>query len=263
MDVSTPLIADGEAAKLIEPGESALNYPTMAPKPSAGVHALAGDANLDPAAVQEATAARDVLGLVRVQLRGTFAGPTAGTLDWRDRVDQFLEDDTVVTVGAGDARCERRPAPVGNNMALRARFAAIRRIRAGRLAPFFAGMLALSRQARSQSIWSAWPNWSRRVRWSRSQTPASCQSRNLRQQVMPDPQPSSGGSISQGMPDFRTKMMPTRHDRSGMRGRPPFGFGGSFGSNGSTIVHNSSLTSGLLIPRGPQAPFPGFVRRSK
>ena len=38
-------------------------------------------------------------------------------------------------------------------------------------------------------------------RWCRrSQTPASCQSRSRRQQVMPVPQPISWGSISQGMP---------------------------------------------------------------
>ncbi len=83
--------------------------------------------------------------------------------------------------------------------------------------------------------------------WSRSQTPAACQSRRRRQQVTPEPQPISWGSISQGMPDFSTKMMPVSAARSGTRGRPPLGLGGSGGNRGSTIAHNSSGTSGFFI----------------
>jgi hypothetical protein len=138
-------------------------------------------------------------------------------------------------------------------MALRARFRRVpsgcRWIRPGLLAPFFAGMLALSSAARLQSIWSAAPNRSRRTRWRRSQTPASCQSRNRRQQVTPLPQPISWGRYSQGMPVFNTKMIPARAARFGTGGRPPFGFGRSGGKSGSITLHRSSLTNGLLITR--------------
>jgi hypothetical protein len=102
------------------------------------------------------------------------------------------------------------------------------------------------------------PRRSNSARWSRSQTPSACQSRNRRQQVMPDPQPSSGGSISQGMPLLRTKTIPVRQARSGTLGRPPLGFGFSFGSSGSTIVHNSSLTSGLLMHSDAASSVPRF-----
>jgi hypothetical protein len=47
------------------------------------------------------------------------------------------------------------------------------------------------------------------------------QSRRRRQHVIPDPQPSSCGSICQGMPLRRTNRMPVRHARSETRGRPP------------------------------------------
>jgi hypothetical protein len=40
-------------------------------------------------------------------------------------------------------------------------------------------------------------------------------------------------------------MMPARADRSGTRGRPPFGFGGSGGSRGSIRFQSSSGTNGL------------------
>lgn len=258
MDVLTSLVADGEAAELVEPGEGSFNHPAMLTEPGVRLDAFASDPDLDPAATEGLTAAGNVVGLVGVQLGGPLPWPTARALDWRDGIDQLLEDDTVVAVRPGDEGREWRAASVRNNVALRARFAAIRGIRAGGLAPLFAGRLALSRQARAQSIWLACPNWSSRARCSRSQTPATCQSRRRRQQVMPAPQPSSGGSISHGMPLLSTKMMPVRHARSAIRGRPPFGLAGSFGSNGSMIVHSSSLTKGLLMSDAVASPVPRF-----
>jgi hypothetical protein len=147
---------------------------------------------------------------------------------------------------------------IDHKMALRARFAAIRRIRPGLIAPLFAGTLAASRLARDQSIWSASPNQSSNTRWSFCQTPTVCHSTSRRQHVEPLPQPISAGSMPQGRPVRSTKMIPVRHARSGTRGRPPFGFGGSVGSSGSIASHNSSDTSGLLMPPHVQATDHGF-----
>ena len=61
------------------------------------------------------------------------------------------------------------------------------------------------------------------AKWIKSHTPACCQSRKRRQHVIPDPHPSSCGSICQGMPLRRISKMPMRHARSETRGRPPFG----------------------------------------
>jgi hypothetical protein len=47
----------------------------------------------------------------------------------------------------------------------------------------------------------------------RDRQAASCQSRGRRQQVMPEPQPSSFGSIRLGMPLRSTNRMPVRHAR--------------------------------------------------
>jgi hypothetical protein len=52
----------------------------------------------------------------------------------------------------------------------------------------------------------------------RSQMPSCCQSRRRRQQVIPDPQPSSFGNICHGIPLRRTKTIPVRQARSEMRG---------------------------------------------
>src|SRR5215210_7424938 len=92
-------------------------------------------------------------------------------------------------------------------------------------------------------------------------TPASCHSLRRRQHVMPEPQPISWGSISQGMPVLRTNRIPVRAARASMRGLPPLGLGGSSGKSGSITSHSSSVTSGLAI--FSSYPPPGFVRRTK
>jgi hypothetical protein len=142
---------------------------------------------------------------------------------------------------------ERHASSVRNKVAFRTQFAAIRRVLADLFAPLLAGTLAESKDALSQSMRSAFPRRSSSTRCSSSHTPASCQSRRRRQQVLPLPQPSSLGSISQGMPLLRTKMMPAKAARSSTRGRPPLGFGGSGGSRGSMTSHSSSVTSSLLM----------------
>ena len=259
MDVGAALIADGQAAVLAQPGQGALHDPTVATQARAALHPFARDAHLDAAPAQGAPTARRVVRLVRVQLVRALAWPTAWPLDGPDAVDQRRKDAAVGTVGGREQDSERETLPVDHNMALAARFAAIRRIRPGFLAPLLAGAKALSTLARLQSILSASPRRSNSVWWRRAHTPACCQSRKRRQQVTPLPQPISWGNISQGMPLLSTKMIPLKAARSGTRGRPPFGLGGSGGKSGAMMSHNVSLTNGLLIPRAQAAgPVPRF-----
>jgi hypothetical protein len=66
---------------------------------------------------------------------------------------------------------------------------------------------------------------------------------------LPLPQPISWGSISQGMPLFKTKTMPVKAARSAMvRGRQPLGLGGTGGRSGAMISHSASLINGVLMP---------------
>ena len=247
MDIGAPFIANRQPTIAVEPGQGALDHPAVTTESFAGVDALAGDADPNVATAQGVAAAGVVIPFVGMQLGWPLAPSSIRLSDRRNGIEQLLEDDGVVAVGAGQETGERDAGPVSHNMALRARFTAIRWVRTDPFAPLLAGMLAESSEARLQSIWLASPRRSRSARCSRSQTPASCQSRKRRQQVTPEPQPSSGGSISQGMPDLSTKTMPLKQARSGTRGRPPLGLGGSGGSRGSTSAHNSSLTSGLAM----------------
>jgi hypothetical protein len=155
-------------------------------------------------------------------------------------------------IGRGVLYRERNACRVYHEMALGTLFAAIGRIRPGLFAPPGADTAAESSEARDQSMRPASPKRSSSTLWSRFQTPASCHSLSRRQQVIPDPQPISLGSISQGMPDLSTNTMPLSAARSSMRGRPPFGLGGSFGKSGSTTTHSSSVTSGFgMVPSIP------------
>jgi len=246
MDVGPTLVADGQPAEAVEPGERALHHPAVTAEARARVDLLARDADADVALAQGPATAWIVVALIRMQFSGSLAPLSGRGLGQRDGVDHRLKDDRVMAVGATQERGKRDPGAVDHNMALRARFSPIRRIRPRELAPLLAGILAESKEARLQSRRSDSPRRSSSTWCNRSQTPASCQSRSRRQQVTPDPHPNSCGSISQGIPVLSTKMMPVSAARSETRGRPPLGFGGSGGSSGATRAHNSSLTSGFM-----------------
>jgi hypothetical protein len=154
-----------------------------------------------------------------------------------------------VNVGSSASYREGNSASTDHKMALRAWFALIRRIRPDCLAPFLARIEAESREARDQSISPSACNLSSKTLCNCSHTPACCQSRSLRQQVMPLPQPISWGSISHCKPVLSTNKMPVSAARLEIRGRPPLGFGGSRGRSGSITSHISSVSSGFAIPQ--------------
>src|SRR5215207_268902 len=247
MDVVPPLVADREPAVLRKPGQCPLHHPPVSSQLLAALYALPGYAALDAVLPQSPPALLVVVGFVGVQLLRALPRPATRTLYGLYGVHELLEDHRVVYVGPARHHRQRDAPSVRNKVALRARFSLIRWILAGFLAPLFAGMLAESKEARSQSIRSASPRRSKRTLCSLSHTPASCHSRKRRQQVTPEPQPISLGSISQGMPLFKTKMMPASAERLSTRGLPPFGLGGSSGNNGSIVFHSSSDTSSLAM----------------
>src|SRR5215210_1966904 len=250
VDVVAPLIADREPTILRKPGQCALHNPPVPSELLAALYALPCYAALYPTSSQSSFALFVVVSLVGMQLLGTLPGLHG--------VDELFEDHRVVDVCSGEDHGQWDPLSVRNKVALGALLSFIRRILAGFGAPLLAGMEAESSEARSQSIWSASPRRSRRTRCSLSHTPASCHSRKRRQQVIPDPQPISWGSISQGMPLFSTKTMPVKAARSSMRGLPPWGFGGSGGRSASMVSHKSSVTNSLAI--FSCYPLNGFVR---
>ncbi len=254
MDVVPPLVAHLEPPILGEPGEGALGHPPMPAELLGGVDTSSCDPRLDVTTVQGLSAPTEVVGFIGMELVRSLPRSAPRALDRLDGIDHLFEHHRVVDVGRRDLGCERDSLPVDHNMALRARFAAIRRIRSGLFAPPGAGTLAESRDALDQSIWSASPRRFRSSWWRRCHTLASCQSRSRRQQVIPDPHPISLGSISQGMPVLSTNRMPARARLSGTLGRPPLGLGRSGGKSGLITFHSSSLSSGLAMAKPYQTP---------
>jgi hypothetical protein len=248
MHVELALVADGEAAEFVDPCEAALDEPSMAAEFLAVFNAAPGDTRLDLPAMASTAAAPVIIRLVGVQLARPASWPAALACNAWDGVEQRFEGHAVVGIGPGQDKGEWNTSAVSDQVALGARPASIRRVRACRRTPFFAAMDELSMQARLQSIRSASRKRrsNSRCRWSH--TPAACQSRNRRQQVTPEPHPISAGSISHGMPLRSTNRMPVSAARAGMGGRPPLGFSETGGSNGSMVSHSVSGRRGTGIP---------------
>lgn len=247
MNVRPSFIADLQPPVSIQPREGPLHNPPIAPQPLRAFHTPSGDPRGDPKPSQPKLLLGRIIGFVRMQLLGPLSGPAPRTLDRLNGIEGRFHHPAVVDVGCREGHRQRDAVLVDHKMALRPLFAAIRRIRPGRCAPPGAGTVAESKEARDQSILSASPSRSSSA-WCKSfQTPACCQDRSLRQQVMPLPQPISLGNISQGMPVINTNTIPVSTFRSGMGGRPPFGLGLGGGRSGWITAQSSSETISLAI----------------
>lgn len=152
----------------------------------------------------------------------------------RDGLDHRFEALSVVHIARQDFPLQRQSASIDREVALDAPFAPVRRVWPRLWPPPGAGMLAASTGTREKSISSCVRNSASSTSWSRSQTPACCQSHNRRQQVIP-------------LPQRRTKRMPVSAVRSGSRGRPPLGLSRSVGNSGATFSQSASGNIGLAI----------------
>jgi hypothetical protein len=93
-------------------------------------------------------------------------------------------------------------------MVLGAASSSVHRARARFGAPFLAWIWLESITARDHSISPAARKRESSSACSRSHTPARCHSSRRRQQVAPEPKPSSAGRCRQAIPVCRTKRIP-------------------------------------------------------
>lgn len=243
------LIADGKAAELVDPGEGALDHPSVLSEMLGTIDAAAGDAGRDRPLAQVFPAAVEVVALVGVEFLGSPARPSAPLPDRVDRIDHRGQRHAVVAVGPGQDDGERQPPPVDHDVALGARFAAVGGIGADRISPLLAGTEDASTLARDQSISPERFKRSSMWRWILSHRPMSCQARSRRQQVMPEQPATSKGSRSHGIAVYSTNRMPINAWRFSTRGRPPFGCGAAAGNNGAISAHRASGNSFLAMPK--------------
>jgi len=243
--IGPPFVAHTEAAAPQQPGQRALHHPAVSSESFGGVDPTSRNPRRNATSAQGTAEVRGIVGLIGVEFGRSLARPARSPARSDDRgnvVDQRERLRGVVGIGGREADRQRDAVAIDNQVVLGAKLAPVDRVRTGLLAPLLARALRLSRLARLQSMAASSPNQFSSVSCSRCQTPACCQSRSRRQQVVALPQPSSLGSNRQGQPVRRTKMMPPRAARSGLCGRPPFGLGGSLGSRGPMASQRSSGT---------------------
>ena len=248
MNVVTLLIPHTQTPLVEEPVEGRFHHVAVPPKPTAMGGVPLGDPGCHSALTQRLTDLLfSIIGPIRQHFIRTPSRSTPALLDARNRIHQGHGDLRIVHVGPRVFHGQRGPLPIHNQVPLRTVLAPIRGIRACLRPPKSARTEQLSKAEVDQSMASACPNSSRRACQIFCQTPAACQSRSRRQQVMPLPQPISRGRYSQGVPVLSTNRMPVRQARSDTRGRPPFGLGGSGGICGWMRSHSSSVSSGLAM----------------
>ena len=161
--------------------------------------AAPGDDGQEPALAEFVAVGTGGIALVAEEGFGTAAGPAWAACDGRDAVDQGEGLGDVVDVCRGRDDLERSAASVADQVVFAARLAPVDRRRTGVGTPFFARMWEPSTHALDQSSWPAAFSSASRMRCSLSKTPACCHRSRRRQQVCPEPNPSSIGRSCQAM----------------------------------------------------------------
>jgi hypothetical protein len=243
VDVGAAVVADEQSFELVEPGEGAFDDPAVAAQAGAVPGVASCDLGFDAALSELAAAARVVVGAVAGDAVGPSAGPADLAAYRRDAVEERDQLGAVVAVAAGERPRERDPAALDEEVVLGAQSGSINRARARRGAPLFACTWLASTTARDHSISPAARKRASSSACSRSQTPAFCHSSKRRQQVTPEPKPSSAGRCVHEIPVCSTNRTPCSACRSGKRFRPGWRKRRSLtGNSGSTSPHSSSET---------------------
>jgi len=239
VDVVALLVADAETTLFEQPGEHAFDDTAMLTQSTSVLGIAFGNQGLDaPLSKRPANFRFRIVRLVAECFLRTATASTTRLFDRWDGVDQRDGLLRIMDVRAGVNHGQRRAISIGDQMSFRAVFPAIGGIRASLRPPKMARTEQLSKIALDQSISPASPSSSKSSRQTFSQTPAACQSRRRRQQVIPLPHLISCGKYSQPQPVRNTNKMPVSARRFSIGGRPPLGLGFAGGNSGSIRSHN-------------------------
>ena len=138
MDLGPSFVADEEAAKLVQPGEGALDDPSQASEAGAVRGLLAGDQGRDAALAQRQPVAAVVVPAVADELAGTATWTADQPCDRGDPIDERDQLGDVVAVAAGEGEGERETGRLDDQVVLGAQASTVNRARARLGTPFFA-----------------------------------------------------------------------------------------------------------------------------
>lgn len=249
VDVSSSFVSDPQAPEVMKPGQAALDDPAGFAQTAAVRHTSLCQQRFDATLFQCIAMGLRIVTTLSLHGFGTLWRTTSFAVNVRNRIEQRQQLGDVVAIGFGQDNAQRHAPGIGQQMVLGAGFAPVNR--AGTC--FFpAPMARTEEESTTAKDQSNSPSCCKRLstNWCNlSQTPASCQSRRRRQQVMPHPQPISWGRYSHGMPVFKTNKIPISAWRL-LRGlRPGYflrrGLGG--GRTGSINCHNLSSKIALAM----------------
>ncbi len=248
MHRNRPLVSDFEATRLADPGERPFHYPTDSTEAASVRHAETGQMAPDAPLLQAPAIARGSVRSVAIEVLRLASWAPARTMNGRDVVQQRHGLHRVVPLRSCYPQRKRCAPTVNDEVSFRTHLRSVRGVLSRVGPPKTARMLWLSIAAFDQSMRPSRPSRSRSACSTFFHTPRRCQYRSRRQHVTPDPQPISWGRIHHGMPLCRTKMIPVRHARSSIGGRPRLPAPARCpGRSGRTTSHSSSGTNGPAI----------------
>lgn len=214
-------VPDVEASIAVQPGNGALHDPTSTPQAAAVGCAALSQVRTDASLSQNVAMGLGIVRAVALQRVGLTTRAARQTPQRWNGIDQWDQLRDIVTIGGSQDCGEGDAACFGQKVMFRPFLAAIGRVRSSFFPPRSARTDALSMRALAKSSWPRRRSSPRSVACRRCQTPARCHAARRRQQVLPEPQPISVGSICHGSPDRSTKTMPVSAARSSTGGRPP------------------------------------------
>jgi hypothetical protein len=116
--IRVTLPTDAEPAELVQPGEAALDHPTLSSQAGAVRFPAASDQRVDAPGSQLVPVLVVIVGAVGEQQIGTPARATDPAGDRRDAIDQGKELGDVVAIAGGEGDRQRQPAGVCQQVVL-------------------------------------------------------------------------------------------------------------------------------------------------
>jgi hypothetical protein len=253
VDVGPALKTNSEPTKLMQPCDRSLDHPAGHTETAAMGGTTPSDLSANAVVSQGLAMGVGIVSAIGLYYSRFAFGAADFTGDRRNRFDQRHELGDIVVIGGGENRGQRNTLRIREEVVFAARTTAIGWVRSSFFPAPTARTEELSATALEKSMCSAARNRASSTRCSRFQTPRRCQCLSRRQHVIPEPQPISLGSISQGIPDLKTNKIPVSTRRSSRGRRPVYRLRLRFlGNNGSMCVHNSSSINGFGIRVPPE-----------
>lgn len=208
MNVGPTFEANAKTTEVVKPRMSTFANPAEFSQATAVFCPALGDHRLDAALAEFLAVRLGVIATVRVDDLGLLKWPATYAANRWNGVKQWQQLGDVVAIRASEDRADRNAIGVYKDVVLGTWSRAIRGVRTSFSPAPTARTDEESTAAREKSSLRASRNFASISSCNRFHRPAFCQSRNLRQQVEPDPNPNLVGRSRQRIPVLSTNRMP-------------------------------------------------------